>query len=184
MPRLAGSARRLVIWFIWAILSSAPARLTFRPSASPNHRWVSASVMRSSRLSRIWVSRSATPRIHRMGTRRLLRSRTCARRAQCLGGTHPHTDRLTGIALPDLLVVHCPPSVAPIGEFGRRSNRSPNRTGRRNAELPLNQDRLARKASTRCGSATAGGRPPADLGLRTFSERRKATPIAAIPAAR
>ena len=50
---------RLVIWSIWASLSRAPARLTFRPSASPNHRLVSASVMRSSRLSRIWAQAAA-----------------------------------------------------------------------------------------------------------------------------
>src|SRR5450755_1784226 len=53
MPRLMVALRRAVIWFIWASLSLAPARLTFRPSASPSQRASSASVMRAVRLPQI-----------------------------------------------------------------------------------------------------------------------------------
>jgi hypothetical protein len=38
MPRLMVVARRAVIWSTWASLSRAPARLIFRPSASPSQR--------------------------------------------------------------------------------------------------------------------------------------------------
>jgi hypothetical protein len=50
MPRLMRALRRAVIWSIWVSLWLAPARLTFRPSASPFHRAFSASAMRSARL--------------------------------------------------------------------------------------------------------------------------------------
>ena len=57
MPRLVVLLRRAVIWSIWASLPLAPARLIFRPSASPSHRADSASVMRSVRLLQIRVRR-------------------------------------------------------------------------------------------------------------------------------
>src|SRR5664279_2217664 len=57
MPSWTAVFRRAEIWSIWPSLSRAPARLIFRPSASPNQRWVSASVMRVIRLSRIWTRR-------------------------------------------------------------------------------------------------------------------------------
>jgi hypothetical protein len=49
---------------IWASLSSAPVRLTLRPSTSPSQPSRSASVMRAVRLSRISVMR---PRWARSG---------------------------------------------------------------------------------------------------------------------
>jgi len=61
MPMLMAALRRLAIWFIWASLSRAPARLTFRPSASPSQWFASASAMRAVRLSQICTSRGCWP---------------------------------------------------------------------------------------------------------------------------
>ena len=57
MPRLTAAARRAVIWSIWASLCRAPARLTFRPSASPSQWLASASAMRAVRLLQICTRR-------------------------------------------------------------------------------------------------------------------------------
>jgi hypothetical protein len=51
MPSWTAVVRWAVIWFIWASLAWAPARLTLRPSASPYQRWNSASAMRAMRLA-------------------------------------------------------------------------------------------------------------------------------------
>jgi hypothetical protein len=58
MPRCTAVLRRAEIWSISASLLRAPARLTFRPSVSPNQRWVLASAMRARRLPWIWMRRS------------------------------------------------------------------------------------------------------------------------------
>jgi integrase len=57
MPRWVAWSWRRKVASIWASLSSAPARLTLRPSISPGHPSRSASAMRSCRLSRISSSR-------------------------------------------------------------------------------------------------------------------------------
>ncbi len=56
MPRATVAAGR-VRRSIWASLSSVPARLILRPSASPGQPWRSASAMRARRLSRISAMR-------------------------------------------------------------------------------------------------------------------------------
>src|SRR5450759_3589566 len=58
MPRCAAVLRRAEIWSISASLLRAPARLTSRPSASPNQRVFSASALLFLSLSLIWVRRS------------------------------------------------------------------------------------------------------------------------------
>lgn len=58
MPSWTASAWRLLEAPIWAILSSAPARLTLSPSTSSSQPSRSASAIRSRRLARISSSRA------------------------------------------------------------------------------------------------------------------------------
>jgi hypothetical protein len=75
MPRWTLVERAAVIWSSWSSFWRAPARLIWRPSASPSHPWFLASAMRAIRLSRTSMNR---PRWARSGRSSGQRTQACS----------------------------------------------------------------------------------------------------------